>query len=247
MRRAIVISSISSQLLVSCFVLWSSSCLAATYYIRTDGGTATQCTGQLDAPYPASGTGQACAWAHPFWALDASGNWKIVGGDTMIIGAGSYRMGFGAPNTGWCDAAGAFDCHLPPLPSGPDPAHPTRILGAGWDQGCSNPPELWGAERPWQILSLDGTSKAVIGCLEITDHSGCVESHADPAIRCERDTPPFGDWAPVGIYAEGSSNVTLSHLNIHGLAWAGVHAGRLSNWTVENVRIAANGGVGWDG
>jgi len=247
MRRAIVISSISSQLLVSCFVLWSSSCLAATYYMRTDGGTATQCTGRLDAPYPGSGTGQACAWAHPFWALDASGNWKITGGDTMIIRAGSYRMGFGAPNTGWCDAAGAFECHLPPLPSGPDPAHSTRILGVGWDQGCANPPELWGAERPWQILSLDGTSNAVIGCLEITDHSGCVESHADPAIRCERDTPPFGDWAPVGIYAEGSSNVALSHLNIHGLAWAGVHAGRLSNWTVESVRIAANGGVGWDG
>jgi len=215
--------------------------------MRTDGGTATQCTGRLDAPYPGSGTGQACAWAHPFWALDASGNWKITGGDTMIIRAGSYRMGFGAPNTGWCDAAGAFECHLPPLPSGPDPAHSTRILGVGWDQGCANPPELWGAERPWQILSLDGTSNAVIGCLEITDHSGCVESHADPAIRCERDTPPFGDWAPVGIYAEGSSNVALSHLNIHGLAWAGVHAGRLSNWTVESVRIAANGGVGWDG
>jgi len=220
---------------------------AATYHVRIDGGTATQCDGKSDAPYPGSGTNQACAWSHPFWALDGSGNWKMSGGDTLLIHSGSYRMGFGAPNTGWCDAEGAFECHLPPLPSGPDAAHPTRILGAGWDQGCGSPPELWGAERPWHILSLAGASHAVVGCLEITDHSGCVESHADPSVRCERDTPPFGDWAAAGIYAADASDVVLSHLNIHGLAWAGIHAGRLSNWTVEHVRIAGNGWVGWDG
>ncbi len=247
MKINIAVSAIRWQMLAFFFLLWSSPCWAATYYVRTDGGTADQCTGLFDAPYPGSGTNQACAWSHPFWALNASGNWKIAGGDTITIEPGSYKMGFGAPNTGWCDEWGAYECHLPPLPSGPDVNHLTRIVGAGWDEGCSNPPELWGSERPWQILSLDGTSNAIIGCLEITDHSGCVEDHADPAIRCERDTPPFGDWAAAGIYAADSSNVILSHLNIHGLAWAGVHAGRLSNWTVENLRIAANGGVGWDG
>jgi hypothetical protein len=235
-------------LLLVCVLAWAAWCPAATYYVRTDGGTASQCTGLSDAPYPGSGENQACAWSHPFWALDSSGSWKIQGGDTILIHHGSYRMGFGAPNTEWCDAAGAYECHLPPLPSGPDPSHPTRILGAGWEQGCANPPELWGAERPWQIISLDGTSNAVIGCLEITDHSGCIEDYlGDPSLNCERDTPPFGDWASGGIYAANSSNVTLSHLNIHGLAHYGVHAGLLSNWTVENVRIAGNGWVGWDG
>jgi len=234
-------------LLFACVFVWTARCPAATYYVRTDGGTAGQCTGLSDAPYPGSGDNQACAWSHPFWALDAYGNWKIQGGDTLLIHSGSYRMGFGAPNTGWCDAAGAYECHLPPLPSGPDSSHPTRVLGVGWEQGCASPPELWGAERPWQILSLDGTSNAVVGCLEITDHSGCVEGHPDPAIHCRRDMDPFGDWAPVGIYAADSSHVLLSNLDIHGLAWAGVHAGRLSDWTVENVRIAGNGGVGWDG
>jgi hypothetical protein len=41
--------------------------------------------------------------------------------------------------------------------------------------------------------------------------------------------------------------VLLRDLNIHGLAAGGVHAGRLTDWTVENVRIAGNGSVGWDG
>jgi hypothetical protein len=247
MKKHLLISAVFLGLLVSCLFLWSSSCPAATYYVRTDGGTATQCTGQSDAPYPGAGTNQPCAWSHPFWALDESGSWKIAGGDTLLIHPESYRMGFGAPNTGWCDAGGAFDCHLPALPSGPDTAHPTRILGLGWDQGCPNAPELWGAERADLIVNLNGTSNAVIGCLEITDHLGCVEFHADPSVRCERDTPPFGDWASAGIYAADSSNVTLSHLNIHGLASHGIHAGRLSNWTVEHVRIAGNGLVGWDG
>ena len=42
---------------------------ATTYYVRTDGGDASQCTGRADAAYPGSGTGQACAWKHPFYAL----------------------------------------------------------------------------------------------------------------------------------------------------------------------------------
>lgn len=34
----------------------------ATYYVRSDGGSATRCTGLADAADPGSGTGQACAW-----------------------------------------------------------------------------------------------------------------------------------------------------------------------------------------
>ncbi len=68
-----------------------------------------------------------------------------------------------------------------------------------------------------------------------------------PALACERDTYPYGDWAADGLYAEDAANVTLRHLDIHGLASAGVHAGRLTDWTVEDVRIAGNGWVGWEG
>jgi len=156
-------------------------------------------------------------------------------------------MGYGAPETGSaCEPEGAFDCHMPPIPSGPNPSNPTRILGAGWDSGCSNPPELWGTERPWFIVNLTDASNVEIACLEITDHSDCVEDHTG-GLACRRDTPPFGPWAATGLYAEDSANVHLWNLDIHGLAVAGVHAGRLTDWTVEDVRIAGNGWAGWDG
>ncbi len=220
-----------------------------TYYIRTDGGTASQCTGLVDAPYPGSGTNQPCAWSHPFWALDNDGDWRIRGGDTIIIGPGSYMLGYGAPNinANWCEADGAYECDLPPLPSGPDADRPTRILGKGWDSGCSNPPELWGTQRIWNVLDLTGTSNAVVACLEITDHSSCVEFHSNPSAECERDSYPFGDWASAGILASDSANVTLRDLDIHGLASHGIAAARISDWTVEDVRIAGNGWVGWEG
>lgn len=53
--------------LFSLFIFLSKS-FSATYYVRIDGGTATQCNGKFDLPYPGEGEGQNCAWAHPFWA-----------------------------------------------------------------------------------------------------------------------------------------------------------------------------------
>jgi hypothetical protein len=217
------------------------------WYIRPDGGSPEQCTGQADAPYPGSGTGQACAWDHPFRALPPEGTPRIAGGDTLIITAGSYRIGYGAPGADACESDYPWECHMPSLPSGPDAAHPTRVLGAGWDAGCPAPPELWGVERADHILNLAGSSHVEIACLEITDHSGCVEFHADPALACKRDAYPYGEWAADGLYAEDAADVTLRHLDIHGLADAGVRAGRLTDWTVEDVRLAGNGWIGWEG
>lgn len=219
---------------------------AITYYVRSDGGSLTQCTGLADAPYPGSGAGQPCAWDHPFRALPPDSTPIIGGGDTLIIGPGSYRMGHGAHGAGACETDYPWDCHMPPIPSGPDAANPTRILGAGWDTGCTNPPELWGAERAGMVLNLTDASHVEIGCLEITDHSGCVEFHSG-GLACERDSYPFGDWAVDGLYAEDSTGVYLHGLDIHGLAASGVRAGRLTDWTVENVRVAGNGWVGWEG
>jgi hypothetical protein len=224
----------------------SAAFQGTTYYVRTDGGSPTQCTGLVDAPYPGSGSAQACAWDHPFRALPPDGTPRIAGGDTLIIGPGSYRMGYGAPGADNCESDYPWGCHMPPIPSGPDPQHPTHILGVGWDTGETTLPELWGAERADMVLNLTDASNIQIAGLEITDHSSCVEDHTG-ALTCERDTYPYGDWAVVGLYAEDSANVHLRNLNIHGLAAAGVHAGRLTDWIVEDVRIAANGWVGWDG
>ena len=214
----------------------------ATYYVRPDGGTATQCTGLADAPYPGSGENQPCAWNHPFWAIDATGatpQWRLSPGDTLVISQGSYMMGYGAPNTAWCDAYGAFDCILPPLPQG------VRILGKGWDEGCPNPPELWATERAWWIFDLTGSSGATLACLELTDHASCAFAH--PAVPCEYNNPPYGPWGYAGLLIRDADNITLSDLNIHGFGSDGIIAGRISNITLENVRIAGNGMSGWNG
>jgi hypothetical protein len=224
----------------------ATSVAATTYYVRADGGSADECTGQTDAPYPGSGTDQNCAWDHPFRALPPDGAPRISGGDTLIIASGSYMMGYDAPGADNCESDYPWDCYMLPVPSGPDAANPTRILGAGWDSGCPSPPELWGTECASYVLNLTDSSNVEIACLEITDHSGCVESHSG-GLACERDTYPYGDWASEGLYAEDATNVYLHDLNIHGLASTGVRAGRLTDWTVENVRIAGNGWIGWEG
>ncbi|MBL7201801.1 MAG: hypothetical protein ISS56_16800 [Anaerolineae bacterium] len=222
-----------------------------TYYVRPLGGSPAQCTGLVDADYPGSGTVQPCAWDHPFRAFPPDGTAQIAGGSALIIAYGQYQMGYGAPGADACEADGAYACHMPPIPGGPAPGSPTRILGAGWDTGCAVPPQLWGTERATMVLNLDGSDNIEVACLEITDRSGCVEDHyhglGGSQYTCVRDTPPFGPWAAVGLYAADSSNVYLHHLDIHGLAVDGVHAGRLSDWTVEDVRIAANGWSGWNG
>lgn len=218
-----------------------------TYYVRTDGGEPTQCDGRADLPYPGNGSAQSCAWDHPFRALPPGGPPRIAGGDTLIIGAGSYRMGLGAPGAEACDPLAPQGCTAVPLPPGPSAESPTRLLGAGWDTGCAQPPELWGAEGADRVLDLSGTANVVVACLEITDHETCVDDHALTSLRCETSTTPVGNWARVGIYAEDAREVRLEDVNIHGLAHTGIHAGRLRNWTLRRVRMAGNGWAGWDG
>ena len=233
-------------LVVAFLVLSFSLSFASTYYIRPDGGTAGQCDGTVDAPYSKDANGK-CAWAHPFWALDSKGHWKIKGGDTLIIYPGSYMIGYGAPNTDWCNTNWPWSCRLPALPSGPDKTHPTRLLGADWESGCKQAPELWGTERVQSVLSLEGAKNVMVACLEITDHEACTEMHALSQAACKRDAYPFGKWGKYGIFAPDAQNITLKDLNIHGLANRGIVAYRIKDWDVTNVRIAANGWSGWEG
>lgn len=244
-------SNIKARLLILFFSLLFSNIFiqplyAATYYVRTDGGTAAQCTGTTDAAYSGTGTHQPCAFEHPFWALSVpNAPNRLVGGDTLIIGPGQYMMGFGAPNTPSCSQFYPWDCHMRSVPSG-TAANPTRILGKGWDTGCSAKPQLWGTERTANIFDLKGSSNVELQCLDITDHSSCMDGGPDAATKCNRDTYPYGAWAMIGIVAADSQNVLLKNLNIHGLR-SGIFAGRLHNWTIEKTDIIANSFVGWDG
>jgi hypothetical protein len=217
----------------------------ATYYVRADGGNPEQCDGKRNAPYPGKGAGQACAWSHPFYALPpVGGTPRIRGGDRLVIGPGQYRMGYGAPGAEACEKDGSFDCFMAALPSGPDRAHPTRLTGTLGPGGSLT--QLWGAERAFMIVNLRSSKRAEVSCLEITDHSQCVEFHSG-RLTCQRDRPPYGDWAASGITAVDSSDVVLRSLDVHGLASAGIVAGRVADYLVEDVFITANGIVGWQG
>ena len=226
---------------------------ADIWYVRTDGGNASECNGEADRPYDGSGDNQSCAWSHPFIALPPGGPARIGGGDTLHIGPGSYRMGLDAPATENCVASYSWECHMALIPSGPTPDQPTRILGHGHDKGCTDAPELWGTERSWMVINLEGSDHVELACLEITDRGNCIEAHCHngqcdgEVAACQRDQAPFGDWSPTGISARDSSHVLLRDLNIHGMANRGIYAGRLSNWTLERVIIRANGWAGWDG
>ncbi|QOC22043.1 PKD domain-containing protein [Wenzhouxiangella sp. AB-CW3] len=247
--------SITDRLALACllFILGVPAASAATYYVRPDGGDTSQCTGLADSPYPGSGTGQACAWNHPFMALPPAGTARIEGGDTLHIGSGDYRMGYGAPGADNCSQSWPWECVMPPIPSGPSPDQPTRILGEGHADGCDQAPELWGTERAWMVVNLEGSSNLELACLEITDRASCVEHHCHSGkcegeiAACNRDSAPYGDWASTGISGRDSNNVVLRDLDIHGLSNRGVHAGRISDWLLERVEIRANGWAGWDG
>jgi hypothetical protein len=196
---------------------------ASTFYVRADGGDASQCNGRADAAYPGSGTAQNCAWKNPNIALPNSGTARIAGGDTLLIGAGTYQIGSGG--------------YMQPIPSGTSSAK-TRILGNG-----STAPKLVGIAGVHRVLNLDGSSNVEVGNLEVTDNSDCVYNHSQAAVACTSTMP----WARVGLYARSSSNVWLHDLNIHGMAKNGANAGGLTNWTMERVKLNKNGAAGWDG
>ncbi len=234
--------------------VFSSACFAESYYVRSDGGSLSQCNGLANKGYPGKGKKQNCAWSHPFLALPPGGTPKIKAGDTLNIGSGDYRMGHGAPGTGNCAKEYPWDCFMAAIPSGKDKSNPTRIMGEMTNKQCTNPPVLWGTERSYTIINLNGSSNVELSCLDITDRDNCIEFFnpgnmpCDDCVKaCKRDQFPYGNWSYTGIYAEDSNNITLNHLRIHGLSSQGVHAGRLSNWEINNTQILANGMAGWDG
>ncbi len=240
--RSFRIHPLTSVLLTATLGLGAfGSAQAATFFVRTDGGDANQCTGRGDAAYPGSGTAQNCAWKHPYYALPSGAAARIAGGDTLMIGSGEYMIGYGAPGAaGSCTSADRTACNLGRIPSGTTSAK-TRILG-----NSAAPPKLWGAEHTWSILSLDGSSNVEVGHLEITDKSNCVSAHSVASAACNRTAAPYGNWASVGLTASDSANVWLHDVDIHGLGLQGMNAGRLSNWTMERVKINHNGWAGWD-
>lgn len=250
---------------LACFLLAMppSQGLAATYYIRPDGGNAKQCNGLGDAPYTSAASGD-CAWNHPFEALGVCDGRDypphIKGGDTVIIKKGQYRMGHtkGVYDQGCCYAAWPWDCTLAPIPSGTK-TQPTRILGEGWDNAPDiEAPQLYGVERAASLLNLTDSSYVEVANLEITDHASCgynwLGGGQDKKYSCNYDKFPYGDWALSGIVSaksrgplNSSQHVTLRHINVHGLGLTGMALGNVRDWTIIDSSFSYNGFAGIDG
>jgi hypothetical protein len=256
---------ISQLLIATIFYLISSSAFAATtWYVRDDGGTSTQCTGTTNAAYPGSGTGQACAFSHPSWAIGAPGTTQLMaGGDTLIIknttaagGQAKYMIGLGMPNTtsGNCASSYSYQCGMSIIPSGPDAAHPTRILGSNYAscQGAvdSSMAQLWGTQGLGTtsgngIFTLSNVSHIDIECLELTDHSNCGLRTGSP-ICSESWGGTVGTWARKAIYAHGGTDFTFKNLDMHGFADKALHMGGINGITFSYVMTDGNYFPGWD-
>ena len=230
----------------------SPAASAATYYVRSDGGTDAQCNGTANTAYSAA-VAPACAWSSPNYALPLGKTngtaQRIKASDTLSIGPGTYNVGLGAPTSNGCFANASYDCFSKPIPSGTT-AIRTRIIGLDANGTCSAPPKLVGVGADlYAVLNLEASSNVEINCLEITDASQCIKAHnhfgtaRGETARCGTTD----NYAQYGIVSRNSSNVLLTNLNIHGLAVNGIRAGALTNWTMTGVKIIANGWAGWDG
>lgn len=250
---------------------------ANTYYVRTDGGTATQCTGLANAAYPGSGTAQSCAWVNwqcavppGYYQGDGTPSPRIASGDTVVIATGTYTMGYGTPCADTCSSGYTYACVL-------DTAHghflPNNITITGNQSGvCTSMPTLVGSGYQQDIIDVANSSGVTLSCLELTEHSQCADWN-------EQDYGPVAvNGVAVCVWTDGSgvkhyaadysasaqdgleafnapatsnlhtNNLILTQVRIHGFTHDGFHVGGLTGTTVlDHVEIAGNAEAGWDG
>lgn len=255
-----MLKHIAQKILIAILLSLSTQVWATTYYLRGDGGTSSQCDGIHDAAYPGSGTGQACAFNHPYYlirhGIDDTGTYGgttvMSAGDTVIVGApdgagGStdqFKMGYDSIWSG-CYQAAAYGCWLDNIPAGVDSSHKTKVYGRGYDTGCTgNRAQLWGTEKVRSVLRVVGNTE--VQCLDITDHSACmgdgVPGTVDgEAVACNDSTTPYGTHGVDGIWLTGSGNY-LKWIWSHGHNRYGMTtAGDFGDNTIELSDFDNNG------
>lgn len=237
---------------------------ATTWYVRSDGGTATQCLGTTDAAYPGSGTGQACAVNHPNWIFPPTGEAATraaASGDTVILSKASDSFRIGCQNASNCrdssvnltigancDSAFPYDCDMGAIPDN------VTIVGCS-STGCgctttagvltcsSTPPELWAAGRILQVVNLTNSTGVSVKDLEIDDHDDCGDGHA--TLNCgSADSSELSGRD--GINLVNSTNSTLTHLKIHGFKRYALFGGSVNGITIDGTLLDYNSFGGWD-
>lgn len=219
------------------------------WYARDGGGNATQCTGTTNATYPGSGSGVACAFSNPGYALgyyctNGGGSCmgqssKMVSGDTLYIDGDSditpgtqaqYAVGSSAP---WGSSCGIFtkDCTMGAIPAGTS-GTPTSVIGTG-----THKPYLWGSGWPWQILNIGNYITAQ--WLEITDHDVC--GYTSPDIQCTNGS--YTNAYPDGIEMSGTG-IILTDVYVHGFARYGIATGNMGSATFTRTWVIGNSSGG---
>jgi hypothetical protein len=228
-----------------------------TWYIRADGGTNTQCTGKTNAAYPGSGSGQACAFNHPYQMMNSDGSWtSFKGGDTIQFAdsGSSHTYYVGEQNQGigtdWhsqlsviCPQPNAnqsqgFECVLPVPPSGTASQH-TRILGQNvgncHDSAHThlvNPTVLSGIDNAYWVLDVQGSNYVDVSCIEVTQPDTCTTAGGTGAPgNCGNNTPNavrFGGLVLQYQTAQGPSNFTLTDFAVVGVSGSGILGSHLN-------------------
>lgn len=228
---------------------------ATTWYVRTDGGTSTQCTGQTNAGYT-SGSAQPCAFSNPVWALGALSTTQLMAaGDTLIIDdtnhsngtQAQYMIGLGMGNTSGAQCASAFpyNCVLQAPPSGTDSSHTTKIYGINWNTGCSTKPQIWGTESINEIFDLSGKSNIDVECIEVTDHSTCG-FRIGPNQCAENYPSDVGTYARRGFYASSGTNFIFKNVDVHGISNDGMNMSDINGAVFDHVNFDGNYAAGLD-
>jgi hypothetical protein len=240
------------------------------------GGTETgNPTGQCDglSDLPASGaTGHHCAWNSPEWAYSNGSRtqcagasapqycWRIAGGDTLLIrgsigSTAAYRVGW--PNASGAQDSGTglyhglagdnVDSGVPPPPSGTSTQH-TRILGENYGS-CSSQSartQIHGGYGVDQVIDLRGASYVDLGCLDLTDYSGCTSVAGGTSV-CNKTAGTLSDFATSAVkFSNTTTNVNVTYARMHGLAGSGIQGPTGTGVQLHYVDIIGNGNAGFN-
>lgn len=246
-------------LLTIMLFLITSQVMASTYYVRTDGGTGSRCTGLADAADPGSGSAQACAFNHPNWALELQGqpSGAMIDEDSLVIKSGTYTIGclgsgsdcrdatYNITNSATCDNDYPGDCYPNPVPDGSSGNH-VRIIGCSLS-GCTLPsdrPILTGQGRAATILNLTNSDYVDVTDIIITDGATCGYNH--PTLACgAADSDEL--TGSNGVTITGASNISFNRVYIHGLYLNGIIGGSVTGTiSFNDTRVDFNAYAGWD-
>jgi hypothetical protein len=235
-----------------------------TWYVRTDGGTATQCTGTTNAPYSGSGTGQACAVSHPFWLLDQwNFTWLISPNDTVKFeDVGPYYIGqtLNGLGTNWPFCVGQNNaCILPPLPNG------SSMLGVNAGAGAHNsthsalvnPTQFIALNDVFSMINIQGSVGVDVEDFDLSQPDMCTSSGTSipDTLHCHNGVNNYPIHGLVLSYltGDGPSDSTVRDLQIHGLANEAVTGGKMNlhgvtnTMTFSDIYMYGNANTGWNG